>query len=32
MKQNNVDISKALSAMEDLEGEGKTAMLASVDD
>ncbi|USK61868.1 heavy metal translocating P-type ATPase [Peribacillus asahii] len=31
MKQNNVDISKALSAMEDLEGQGKTAMLASVD-
>lgn len=31
MKQNNVDISKALSAMEDLEGQGKTAMLASID-
>ncbi|WP_190271676.1 heavy metal translocating P-type ATPase [Peribacillus butanolivorans] len=31
MKQNNVDITKALSAMEDLEGQGKTAMLASID-
>ncbi|WP_435799600.1 heavy metal translocating P-type ATPase [Peribacillus asahii] len=31
MKQNNVDVSKALSAMDDLEGQGKTAMLASVD-
>ncbi|WP_180320473.1 heavy metal translocating P-type ATPase [Peribacillus butanolivorans] len=31
MKQNNVDITKALPAMEDLEGQGKTAMLASID-
>ncbi|MGW6380747.1 heavy metal translocating P-type ATPase [Peribacillus butanolivorans] len=31
MRQNNVDITKALPAMEDLEGQGKTAMLASID-
>ncbi|MFD4930076.1 heavy metal translocating P-type ATPase [Peribacillus butanolivorans] len=31
MKQNNVDITKALPVMEDLEGQGKTAMLASID-
>ncbi|MET3320643.1 UNVERIFIED_ORG: Cu+-exporting ATPase [Peribacillus simplex] len=31
MKQNNVDITKALPTMEDLEGQGKTAMLASID-
>lgn len=31
MKQNNVDITKALTAMEDLEEQGKTAMLASIE-
>ncbi|MFA1710174.1 heavy metal translocating P-type ATPase [Peribacillus frigoritolerans] len=31
MKQNNVDITKALTAMEELEEQGKTAMLASIE-
>ncbi|MGE7763030.1 heavy metal translocating P-type ATPase [Peribacillus sp. NPDC097895] len=31
MKQNHVEITKALSKMEELEEQGKTAMLASID-
>lgn len=31
MKQNQVDVTKALALMEDLEGQGKTSMLASID-
>ncbi|MDM5212935.1 heavy metal translocating P-type ATPase [Peribacillus sp. NJ4] len=31
MKQNNVDITKALTAMVELEEQGKTAMLASIE-
>jgi len=31
MKQNNVDITKALTAMEEFEEQGKTAMLASIE-
>jgi P-type Cu+ transporter len=31
MKQNNVDITKALTAMEEFEEEGKTAMLVSIE-
>ncbi|MDP1420567.1 heavy metal translocating P-type ATPase [Peribacillus simplex] len=31
MKQNNVDITKALTAMEEFEVQGKTAMLASIE-
>lgn len=31
MKQNNVDITKALTEMEELEEQGKTAMLASIE-
>lgn len=31
MKQNGIDVSNAISSMEDLEGEGKTAMLVSID-
>ncbi len=31
MKQNEVNVSKTVSSMEDLEGQGKTAMLVSID-